>query len=167
MRRLQPEEAHSRNRNASTINPKAGHTSWPSTRTLTSRPSLSTSQGNRPPYVGRRILMQLCPARSWGVLGRGRCLKYDGAPTTAMRKSGPTRTATISLATCSPRRTPGVVTLIDDVGHNPRCSINTARSTRRLEKPHSLSYHARIFTCLPPMTRVESPSTMDERGSPW
>jgi hypothetical protein len=50
--------------------------------------------------------------------------------------------------------------------HNPRFSIRSARSMRRLEKPHSLSYHARILTSLPPMTKVESPSTMDERGSP-
>ncbi len=50
--------------------------------------------------------------------------------------------------------------------HNPRFSIRSARSTRRLEKPHSLSYHARILTSLPPITKVESPSIMDERGSP-
>jgi hypothetical protein len=50
--------------------------------------------------------------------------------------------------------------------HKPRLSISSARSTRRLEKPHSLSYHARILTNLPPMTKVESASIMDERGSP-
>ena len=39
-------------------------------------------------------------------------MKYDGAPTTAMRMSGPMRTAIMSFATCSPLRTP---TLRDDV----------------------------------------------------
>ena len=32
--------------------------------------------------------------------------KYEGAPTTAMRMSGPMRTAIMSFATCSPSRTP-------------------------------------------------------------
>jgi hypothetical protein len=44
--------------------------------------------------------------RSCGFLGSGRPLKYDGAPTTAMRVSGPIRTAIMSFATCSPLRTP-------------------------------------------------------------
>ena len=35
-----------------------------------------------------------------------RFARYDGAPTTAMRMSGPIRTAIMSFATCSPRRTP-------------------------------------------------------------
>jgi len=39
-------------------------------------------------------------------LGCGRAAKYAGDPTTAMRISGPMRTAIMSLATCSPRRTP-------------------------------------------------------------
>ena len=39
--------------------------------------------------------------------------------------------------------------------YNPFLSISTARATRRLEKPHSLSYHARIFTIRPPITSVE------------
>ena len=50
--------------------------------------------------------MQLCPIRSCGVFGSGRFRKYEGAPTTAMRMSGPIRTAIMSLATCSPLRTP-------------------------------------------------------------
>ena len=49
--------------------------------------------------------------------------------------------------------------------YNPFLSISTARSTRRFEKPHSLSYHDRIHH-IPPITSVESPSMMDERGSP-
>ena len=38
--------------------------------------------------------------------GSDRLRKYEGAPTTAMRMSGPTRTAIMSFATCSPLRTP-------------------------------------------------------------
>ena len=38
--------------------------------------------------------------------GKTQDLKYEGEPTTAMRKSGPMRTAIISFATCSPLRTP-------------------------------------------------------------
>lgn len=30
-----------------------------------------------------------------------------------------------------------------------------------------LSYHARILTILPPITSVDRPSIIDERGSPW
>jgi NADP-dependent 3-hydroxy acid dehydrogenase YdfG len=41
--------------------------------------------------------MQLCPIRSCGVFGSDRFLKYDGAPTTAMRMSGPIRTAIMSF----------------------------------------------------------------------
>ena len=33
-------------------------------------------------------------------------LRSDGDPTTAMRISGPMRSATMSFVTCSPRRTP-------------------------------------------------------------
>ncbi len=50
--------------------------------------------------------------------------------------------------------------------YKPRFSINRARSTRRFEKPHSLSYQAKILTSLPPITRVDSPSMIEERGSP-
>ncbi len=80
--------------------------SWPSTRTLSSRPPFSNSQAYNPPWVVRRRLMQLCPISSCGVFGSDRFLKYDGAPTTAMRMSGPMRTAIMSFATCSPARTP-------------------------------------------------------------
>jgi len=45
--------------------------------------------------------MQLCLARSCGVLGLPYVAKYAGEPTTAMRRSGPMRTAIMSLATCS------------------------------------------------------------------
>ena len=50
--------------------------------------------------------MQLWPISSCGRFGSGRLRKYDGAPTTAMRMSGPIRTAIMSFATCSPLRTP-------------------------------------------------------------
>ena len=40
--------------------------------------------------------MQLCPMRSCGVFGSGRFRKYEGAPTTAMRMSGPIRAAIMS-----------------------------------------------------------------------
>lgn len=50
--------------------------------------------------------MQVCSVKSWGTFGRGRVAKWDGEPTTAIRISGPMRTATMSLATCSPSRTP-------------------------------------------------------------
>jgi hypothetical protein len=39
---------------------------------------------------------------SCGFLGGGRLAKQDGAPTMAMRMSGPMRTANLSLTTCSP-----------------------------------------------------------------
>jgi hypothetical protein len=50
--------------------------------------------------------MQLCSIRSCGFFGSARALKYEGAPTTAMRMSGPIRMAIMSFATCSPLRTP-------------------------------------------------------------
>ena len=50
--------------------------------------------------------------------------------------------------------------------YSPRCSISSAKSTKRLEKPHSLSYQASTFTRLPPMTSVDKPSIIDERASP-
>ena len=40
------------------------------------------------------------------VMARGGFLKYEGAPTTAKRMSGPMRTEIMSLASCSPMRTP-------------------------------------------------------------
>src|SRR4030067_2559463 len=39
-------------------------------------------------------------------------------------------------------------------------------SAIRLEKPHSLSYQEIIFTSFPPITFVESPSTIEEWGFP-
>ncbi len=50
--------------------------------------------------------MQLCCIRSCGTLGKRLSRKYDGVATTAIRMSGPIRTAIMSLATCSPKRTP-------------------------------------------------------------
>lgn len=47
---------------------------------------------------------QIC--RTPGFFGGDRFAKYDGAPTTAIRMSGPIRTAIMSFATCSPDRTP-------------------------------------------------------------
>ena len=41
-----------------------------------------------------------------------------------------------------------------------------ARSIMRLEKPHSLSYQAKTFTMLPPMTVVRVPSTVELAGLP-
>ena len=59
------------------------------------------------PAMGRKAQIDaVVPIRSCGVFGAGRFVKYDGAPTTAMRMSGPMRTAIMSLATCSPLRTP-------------------------------------------------------------
>jgi hypothetical protein len=52
----------------------------------------------------------LWPFRFWPSL------EDDGAPTTAMRMSGPIRTAIMSFATCSPLRTPGVIALSYDIG---------------------------------------------------
>jgi hypothetical protein len=40
------------------------------------------------------------------LVGSGRYLKYDCAPTTAMRMSGPIRAAIMSSAICSPPLTP-------------------------------------------------------------
>jgi hypothetical protein len=40
------------------------------------------------------------------VFGAVRLAKYDGEPTTAIRMSGPMRTAIMSLAIVSPDRTP-------------------------------------------------------------
>lgn len=81
--------------------------SCPATRTCSARPSFANSHAYSPPCVGKRRLMQECAARSWGVSGIARAAKYDGAPTTAMHKSGPTRVATMSLSsTCSPSLTP-------------------------------------------------------------
>ena len=54
-------------------------------------------QANIDAFMRRQLL---------GCFGRGRLSKYEGAPTTAMCTSGPIRTATMSFATCSPRRTP-------------------------------------------------------------
>src|SRR2546423_13556012 len=48
--------------------------------------------------------MQLCPVRSCGLFGAERLAKYDGAPTTAIRRSGPIRTAIMSFATWPPER---------------------------------------------------------------
>jgi hypothetical protein len=50
--------------------------------------------------------MQLCSVKSCGFSGGDRFAKYDVAPTTAIRMSGPMRTAIMSFATCSPDRTP-------------------------------------------------------------
>src|SRR5215203_4471680 len=66
---------------------------WPSTRTFSSRPALSKSQAHSPPWVGRRRLMQACAVESCGVSGGARFAKYDFAPMTAKRTSGPMRTA--------------------------------------------------------------------------
>jgi hypothetical protein len=55
----------------------------PSTRTFSSRPSLTNGQDQKPPDVGSRKLMQAWSVRSWGVPGRGLRAKYDGAPTRA------------------------------------------------------------------------------------
>jgi hypothetical protein len=43
-------------------------------------------------------------------------------------------------------------------GTTTRC----ARSTSRLEYPHSLSYHATTFTWVPPTTDVSAESKIDE-----
>lgn len=40
-----------------------------------------------------------------------------------------------------------------------------ARSARRQAYPHSLSYHAKTFTCVPFTTIVDGASMMAERGS--
>ena len=66
----------------------------------------AAAHGNSPPYVGSRKLMQLWSARSCGLLGAKRWVKYDGAPTTVIRTSGPIRTAIMPFPTMSPNRTP-------------------------------------------------------------
>jgi len=43
--------------------------------------------------------MQLWSVKFCGFFGGDRFAKYDGAPTTAIRMSGPMRTAIMSLAT--------------------------------------------------------------------
>jgi len=59
------------------------------------------------PAVGRQAQVDaVVPGQSCGVFGAGRFARYDGAPTTTMRRSGPMRTATMSFATCSPAPTP-------------------------------------------------------------
>src|SRR5690349_24399990 len=60
--------------------------------------------------------MQLWLVKSCGFFGADRFAKYAGAPTTAMRMSGPIRTAIMSFATCSPRPHASVIPLGDDIG---------------------------------------------------
>ena len=60
--------------------------------------------------------MQLCPIRSCGLFGSERFLKYDGAPTTAMRMSGPDPHRDHVLRHLLAASHAGVIALGDDVG---------------------------------------------------
>jgi hypothetical protein len=80
-------------------------TCWPSTRTPQFAAAFFELPSVQPPRRQAQI-DAVVVGEVLRLLGGGRFAKYDGAPTTSIRMSGPIRTAIMSFATCSPDLTP-------------------------------------------------------------